>query len=272
MTIGKIFCVLSFLSLSSFAYAVDLAPWYPREFEFQPELDIRTQHSNDISSTHGDSHHPLHANFLTGSLGVPYYKWYGQVEVCLAESTQRYFGSDHATVTLRYQLSDDVADASPVSAVISFSGSTVTKRALYDLSSFHHGKFEGIAQIAVGKEFSSDQFWSSRFWGVFGLGSADVGSPWFHVKLCAEKNYCDLHRLSLFADCLLGMGGNSLSRKHFHGYGSIAHRSIDLWVTYRHDFDCGLNATIGGSYRVYAYNFPKDAYSLSLSFLYPFGL
>jgi len=262
------FCVIFPLCSS----AVELAPWYPRVFEVQPELGVRSQFSRKIASDHRNCHHSLHATFVNGSIAIPYYQWYGQVELEFADSSHRTFGVDHATMALCYQVLDDVSGVFPVSLVLSGSLSTATRAALNDLSSFHHGKFEGIVHIAVGKEFSSDQFWCSRFWGAVGLGVADVGSPWFHTKLCAEKNFCNQQRWSVFADGLFGIGDRTLSYQHFHGYGPIAHRSVDLWMTYRREFDCGLRATIGGSYRVYAHNFPKQAISGLISFLYPFGL
>lgn len=253
-------------------FAINLAPWYPRVFEFQSQEAVRLQFSRSVASSRGDFHRSLSATFVEGSLGVPYYQWYGEVGLGLAGSSDRKFGVDQGTICLRYQLLDDVSDVYPVSAVLSTSLSTVTKAALNDLSSFHHGKFEGTIQLAVGKELSYNQFWSSRFWGVFGVGIADVGSPWLHLKLCAEKNFCDQHRWSIYVEGLFGMGGNALSCRHFNGYGPIAHGSVDLWVMYRRDFDCGFYATIGGNYRVYAYNFPKNAVSGLISVLYPFAL
>ncbi len=265
--------VIIFLGLPLLAFATELSPWYPRIFEIQPLVEYHSLHSKTVASSHGDFRRRLNANFLHGSISAAYYEWYGEAEVLLADDTQRSFGYDSATATVRYQLSDDVPGDSFFSSVIGFSLRSAGRQALNDLSSFHHGKIESLIHLSVGKEFSYGQDWSSRFWGALGLGCADVGSPWIFFRLSGERKYCVNHQLGLFVDGLFGLGGNSLSKhKHFHGYGPIDHHSIDISAAYSYLFEYGSKASLGGSYRVYARNFPKKAYCISISFLYPFGL
>lgn len=250
---------------------MDLAPWYPRLFEVQPKIEVLSQHSRSIASDHGTFLKPLHANFLNCSLAYPYYNWYGELELIWADSKHRHY--DNTTVTGRYQLTNDVSGESFLSSVASFSVTSATRNALYDLSSFHHGKFEAIAHLSAGKEFDDNQFWNSRIWGTLGIGTADVGSPWIHLKLCAEKNFSDHSILSFFLESLYGFGGNALSKhKKFHGYGSIRHRSIDFGALYSHILDGGQKLSLGCRYRAYARNFPEHAASISFSFLSPFAL
>lgn len=261
------------LGLPALCSATELSPWYPPIFQVQPSITFLTQHSTSIASSHGDFHRCLDANFLHGSLSGAYYDWYGELEVLLAQDTHRNFGFDSATGTIRYLLSDDVPGESFFSSVVGISIRSATRPALEDLSSFHHGKFEGMLHLSLGKEFSSDQNWNTRFSGILGLGVSDVGSPWIYGRLGAEKYYCLNQQMGIFLDGLYGFGGNALSRKeNFHGYGPIKHRSIDLCAEYSYLFEYGAKATLGASYRLYAYNFPKQAYSISVSFLYPFGL
>lgn len=250
---------------------MDLAPWYPRLFELQPSVEVLSQHSRSIASDHGTYLKPLHANFLDFSLAYPYYNWYGQIELLLADSKGRHF--DNTTITMRYQLTDDVSGESYFSSIAGLSATSSTRNALNDLSSFHHGKFEVIAHISVGKELDDGQFWSSRFWGTLGIGTADVGSPWIHCTLNAEKNYRDHSTFSFFIESLYGFGGNALSKhQKFHGYGPIRHRSIDICALYSYILDGGQKLSLGCRYRVYARNFPEHAASISLTFLSPFGL
>lgn len=261
------------MSVHGMASAINLEPWYPRMFEIHPFLTGITQHSSSVQSPHGNFDHDLRANFLNCGAYVAYYDWSGELDLSLSESSLRSFGFDCFTCTGRYQIWDDVALVDPVSVVASVSLTAASRNALYDPSTFHHGKFESIVHVSVGKEIPYEQFWLSHFWGAIGLGTADVGSPWWHFYLCAEKNALDKHRWLVFIDSLIGCGGESLARnKPFHGYGPIAHRSVDLGIDYRYSFECGLKASLGYSYRLYARNFPKNTNSFSFTLLYPFGL
>lgn len=268
--IGLITLLLSiFLPIEG--VAMDLAPWYPRLFEFQPSIEVFSQHSRSIASDHGTFLKPLHANFVNCSVAFPYYNWCGELELLSAVSKPRHF--DNTSVTARYQLSNDVSGESFLSSVAALSVTSATRNALHDLSSFHHGRFEAIVHLSLGKEMDDNQFWSSRFWGTLGVGAADVGSPWIHFKLCAEKNYSDRSILSIFLESLYGFGGNALSKhKKFHGYGPIRHRSIDFCAFYSYILDGGQKLSLGCRYRVYARNFPDHAASISLTFLSPFAL
>lgn len=271
MIIKRLSFLLLFLPF--FCAATELAPWYPPIYQVQPCITLLTQHSRSVASSHGDFEQPLHANFLHGSLSGAYYDWYGELEVLLAQEPQRHCGFDSAAGTIRYLLSDDVPGDSFFSSVVALSIKSASRRALYDLSSFHHGLLEGVLHLALGKEFSTGQYWSSRFSAVIGLGTADVGSPWIYSRLGAEMQQSVNQQLGLFLEGLFGLGGEALSRRRdFHGYGPIAHRSIDLCAGYSYLFAYGSKATLGASYRLYARNFPQQAYSFSISFLYPFGL
>ncbi len=261
------------LGFSILSYATEFSPWYPNIFEVQPMIEILSLHSSQVASNHGNFHRHLNATFLRGSMSLAYYDWYGEGEVLLANDTHRDFGYDSCIGTFRYLITNDVPGDSFLSSTAGLSIISASRRALDDLSSFHHGKFEGLIHFSLGKEFSHDQDWDFRLWGTLGLGVADVGSPWGYCKLCAEKKYALNQQLAMFLNGLWGFGGDALSRKkHFHGYGPIAHRSLDVTTTYSYLFEEGLQATLKGSYRLYAHNFPKQAYSVSISLLYPFGL
>lgn len=260
------------LCLPSILGAVDLAPWYPRMFEIQPALEWTNQHSSCVASSRGNFKNGIHANFTSVSAAAAAFSWAGELDLVMADTSSRNFGFDSVYISGRYKIADDVSAVDPVSAVATLSVCSASKQALRDLTSFHHGKLEFIGHISVGKEFSSREFWISRFWGALGVGCADVGSPWLHARLCTEKNVQDQHGLMAFLDFLLGFGGKGISHHHFHGYGPIAHRSIDLGVAYRYAFEWGLESSLCYSYRVWAENFPKNTNTFCLVLGYPFGL
>lgn len=269
------------LIVPGIACGADLEPWFPTFFEVRTRIENLYQYSPSIASEHKAPKKTLQADFLNFSGGLAYsnpeatFQAEAQLELLFAESTHRSFGFDSGTLTARYQFCDDVALDYPVSVMMIFSATAAPRQALYDISSFHHGKMEAIAHLSVGKEFDrmDDPYWISRIWGAAGIGCADVGSPWAHGRLAFEKNASDQHQWALFVDGLMGLGGRSLSRhRHFHGYGPIAHRSVDLSLRYMHLMECQgrLSMTIG--YRIYAQNFPQHTQSVLLSLFYPIGL
>lgn len=269
----RAFFFLGLLILPGMLAAVNLEPWYPPLFEIQPFVSGLSQHSSSVESPHGNFEHGLHANFLNCGASISYFEWAGELDLSLAETSKRTFSFDHLSFTARYQIADDVALVDPLSVVASLTVNTASRTALTDIATFHHGRCEAIAHLSLGKEIPSGQFWFSRLWGALGMGMADKGSPWWHFHLCAEKNVFDRQRWMIFMDSLIGCGVNSLARhKSFHGYGSIAHRSVDLGVNYRYSFECGLQAFFGYSYRIYAQNFPQHTNSFLISILYPLGV
>lgn len=252
--------------------AAVLAPWYPRMFEIQPEIEWSSQHSNGAACGHKNRAKSLNANFFQASAAAAVFDYAAEIDLRLAESTYRNFGYDSLTISGRYLLADDVSGASPFSAIATLSVSSAARTAVRDLTSFHHGKLEGILHLSVGKESACGQFWTSRYWGTVGLGMADVGSPWLHARLCAEINHMDRHSGLIFVDGLVGFGQKDLSLHHFKGYGPIAHRSLDVGLNYKYAFEMGLNVDIGYSYRLVARNFPKHTNNFYLALGYPFGL
>lgn len=255
------------------AEAMELSPWYPTEFEFQARADYVFQTYQSVAKKHGSFHHAANDNFLNLSLGVPYYDWYVDADLLLADTRHRNFGFDSLHIEGRYQLLDDVALADPISLIVSTVFSSASKTALHDISSFHHGQVEAAFFVSAGKEFDYQQFWTHRFWGTAGLGIADTGSPWITYGLHVDHNFCNRHRFDLSLEGLYGFGGKGLkSNKHFKGYGPIAHRSLDLGVCYTYKLPSEAELSFGYSYRVFARNFPENAQRYLLAFLYPFSL
>lgn len=265
--------LIAALTLPAASWAADLSPWYTKAFEIHPEVTATMDHSGGISGCKSSRHKNVHAGFLLASAKASAFDWSGEMEVLLAGGSFRSFGLDSAALTARYQLTDDVSGQSPFSSVASLSVCSATRNAVNDLCSFHHGKLEAAFHLSIGKEFSCGQFWLLRSWGALGLGVADVGSPWAHLRLCTETNNPDQSRWNLFLDGLYGFGTKDLASRHsFHGYGPIAHRSLDLGASYSYTFENNLETTISYSYRLYARNFPKNTNRLSLTLSYPFGL
>lgn len=256
----------------SFLEGTEYAPWFPRNLELQPRATYMYQEYSKVNVGKGPSHRSSHDNFLNLSLSGAYKTLALEIEASAGSTHHRCFTLSDVALTGRYQLLDDVL-GDPVSLTVGLNLSQVFKLALHDISNFYHGGIELEGHLAIGKEWSAEQFWISRGWAVLGFGVADHGSPWVRANVVCEKNCWDLERVRLFAESLFGLGHNTLTLKpHFRGYGPIRHQSIDLGLVYTHFFECGLSLDLGYSYRLYARNCPQYVNRLFVSLLYPFGL
>lgn len=252
--------------------ATDLKPWFPRYLEIQGHLNYLYQQYSKVKSGDASLKFKSKDHFFSGSLELAYEKYCAEIELMFSATRKHQFEPDSASATFRYQLFDDIiGDAASVVL-----GGTLTQvfiGSLKDLSTFHHGQFEGELTLAIGKEIPCQDTWSLRGWGVAGLGLADHGSPWLHAIAAFEKNFNFGRHLRLYGEFIKGLGGHDLNlSKKFHGYGSISHESLDCGVMYRYGLDCDSSLSLGVASRVYAKNCPKDPVFVYVSYLYPFGL
>lgn len=266
----KLFFLL--LLFPAFAQSTELAPWYSRYLELQPQAEYRFQAYNTLNTKHGHKHRIARDNYLTLSLSGAYDVYSVELETTFASTRHVSACLADARLTGRYQWLDDVL-GDPVSLVTGVTAIQTLKIARHDLSNFYHGGIEGEFHLAVGRETSCQQFWISRLWGLFAIGVADLGSPWIRADVAWDHNGWDDHEFSLFARSLWGLGGENLNlEKRFKGYGPIAHQSIDLGIRYSFLLENGGFVGIGYSYRVYANNCPRCVNQCYASLLYPFGL
>ncbi len=252
-------------------YATDYKPWTSeRELELYPRFDYAFEHYSRINSADGSENDSGNDHFYTLGVSGSYTPYSVELEVQLANSNHRSFGFDHAQLTGRYHwLNDIVGD--PVSLAFGASLSGVSSTAVREIGSFHHGEFEAEAFISFGKECTCLDTWTTRWWGVTGIGIANHGSPWVFSEFVWEKKLCD-YNLELFAELLVGLGDRALNIHHFHGYGSVEHRSLDLGTRLHYHTHCYGIWIAELAQRVWGYNFPQNATIIQLSVVYPFGL
>jgi len=251
--------------------ATEYPPWYDNDLEVASRSTILYQTFQKVETSCGKTNYSSNDVFLKQSLGLSFDKYAAEVELVAAATRKQHFNLDHLKLTGRYRIYDDIID-DPFSLVAGLSLVQAGRPALHDPASFHHGLFEVEAHLSVGKEISQNQFWLKRYFAVFGIGQGSH-LPWLRADFVYAQNYCDLSEFRLFVNTLFGLGGRNLNLNHFHGYGSIQHRSIDLGLQYSYfleNVDGSLTAEY--SYRVYAKNFPKNVNCLALTFYYPFGL
>lgn len=266
------FATSSFMAFAP-CHGLDLMPWYPNDLQPIGRLNYLYQQYQRVASSHGSFRRIANDQFASLDLSLAYDKWDLEGELTLADTKHRSFGIDNFSLMLRYQLLNDVSLEDPVSLVISTALTTATNAALRDIGSFHHGKFAGQCFVSLGKEFDCGASWLWRFWGVAGIGIADIGSPWLSGSLHLQWNCFGGHMWGLFLQSLYGLGGNVISaHKQFRGYGPIKHRSIDIGVLYSYLFESEAKVTFSYARRAYARNFPLNANLVMLRFEYPFSL
>lgn len=256
-----------------------MKPWLDKTFEFQPQGSCFLQTYDKVDGSHGHSHRHATDCFYGLAVGLPIYYpgdfvFQGdiQLETTFANTRHRSFGLDNVKLTARYLFMDDISE-DPVSVMFGVTGIQALRQALNDLGSFHHGLIEGEVHVSIGKECSDMEFWASRWWTVLAIGQADVGSPWLRVNAVWEKNLCNQHHFKLFMNTLWGLGNRSLHlNRHFHGYGSIRHQSVDIGFHYGYWFEYGVELSVEYTRRVYAKNFPENVNIFQVAFSYPFGL
>lgn len=259
------------LLLPLFAGATEFAPWYTPSLVIDAKADYTYQHFCKVKANHHDWEYHAYDHFLHLSGALAYDVYAGELEVVGAATKFRTFGFDCARLTGRYQMLNDVI-GDPVSLVAGITASQAVTQSVHDVSSFHHGKIEGLAHLAIGKEFSCEQFWYARYWGYLGFGSADVGSPWIQGEAAYERNIWDIHQFKLYVRGICGFGGNTINPYNFNGYGPIAHRSLDVGGRYLYnDFLCGT-LKLEYTQRVHSRNFPKNCHQLTVGYERLIGL
>lgn len=260
-----------FLLLNYSLCATEHDPWLGNIYEFEVRSTIFSQNYSRIDES---SHlKKKHANdlFLNASLSNSLTDLGGEFEIIQARTRQQGGDIDHLKMTGRYVWFDDLA-GDPLSVVTGLSYIQAFSHSLKDVSSFHHGLYEGELFVSLGRERSFKAEMESRWWSMLGLGLAERGSPWVRFQLNYERGWKIKHAFRLFLDSMWGLGGKQLKLCDFKGYGPIAHESIDVGLRYTYLIDYYGSAMIQYYFRPYAKNFPIYTHCVLVQILCTFGL
>lgn len=265
-------CTALLALLASAVHATDYKPWYGRVLQLETQADVCFQMFDHVDSHHSSGSRKEFDTFI--DLGASMALWEdmaAELEVIALQSRNQSFGMDAIRLTGRYRwLNDIVGD--PVSLSTGVTVSTIFPAARRNIATFDHGGIACEAHLAIGREVSCMQFWTSRAWGVFGIGVADVGSPWLRANLAWEHNWWDRHRIELFSDSIWGLGGDQMDLPYFHGYGPIQYQAVDVGARYYYQADYGIVFSLGYGYRIFARNCPQNVNFVLLRLEYPLSL
>lgn len=264
--------IFLFIFISFICEATDLKPWFGNQYEAELRFLFLYQNYFSISiSNQHDFKRDENDKFITLSIAYPFKRYCGEFEVVGADTRHQKHNVDCFRISARYQWLDDAKD--PFSLVTSIIVTEPQTRALKDVSSFHHGYLEGEFCISFGKQYGypGTKEYRSRWWGIFGVGGADEGQPWFRGDAAYEYKLRGVHLFRGFLHTLWGAGHKNLEPKHFKGYGAIKHRSVDVGGRYGFITPCMGTLYFEYARRVYAHNFPKNANLVLLEYYFPFG-
>jgi hypothetical protein len=252
--------------------ATELDPWHDAKYSVDVRGKCLLQDFRRLDTGCGSIKRPeFDAFYNFSALGVVNEAVTAELEFLVSNTRYRGIGANALRLTGRYFLLDDVI-GDPVSLVTGLTASKIFRASKRNVAIFDHGGIACEAHVAVGKELSCEQFWTSRAWGVLGLGVADVGSPWLRANLVWERNWWNIHRLKVFADTVWGFGGKRLCIYPFHGYGSVNYQAVDVGIRYGFIFPNNSILYAGYAYRVYGRNCPLHANLFQVEFLYPIKL
>ncbi len=272
-----LFIALTAWNLPHALMATELLPWFDPLFEFQPRLSYRHHHYHSLDTANGSVKRASEDHYLHLSMGFsPHPSYAFETELLLVNTRKQGFALDGLKMTGRYLFWDDVA-GDPLSVSLGGTLGITSNSSVKDLSLMHHGQLEAEAHLAIGKELSYDQFWSTRAFAVVAYGVSEEGSPWMKWHANIEKNFRDKCSFRLFAKSHNGLGNKKLDLSEpFRGYGSIQHQSIDLGALCHIEMKWdGMRLgvlSVEYSYRTHARNCPENVHAFAVTFLSPFGL
>jgi hypothetical protein len=165
--------------------------------------------------------------------------------------------------TLSFLVLDDTI-GDPFALSIAASVSEVLSRPLRNPVAFRKGLFEFELRSAQAIEREYAPARSYRLFAMEGLGFSEA-ALWLKAVLGAEfLSECG-HRFGSKLVGSYGFGDRTLCLHHFHGYGSLAFRTIDYALYYQRRTDDWTYYTIELLYRAYSKNAPARNFRLETS-------
>ena len=255
-------------------YALQTAPWFGRDKEFEVRCQYSFQTYNKIAVSKGTQAIGSDDHLLTLGVAIsPIPKWQVELEGRGAHTEESGLGITSIHFSGRYLWLDDVTSVDPVSLVTAIKVAFPIDWAREDPSLFHRGVVEGTFELSVGKECPKGAFWDWRSYLVVLVGKAGQGAPWLGGEVHLEKNFEDRHRLGIGAKAHYGQGTDHwMLALPFPGYEDLRTRTIDLSAYYSFHFATHEALRLGYQRRLDALNAPLEQHLIALKLYYPFGL
>lgn len=254
--------------------ATELAPWFGNDKEFELRTSYLLQHYDQLHTNVGKQEAHSTDHFLSVSLAIsPFPCLAVETELQGRTSSQRGgFDFEAVLLTGRYNwLNDVVGDSCSLSTGVTLL--IPHGQSLRDRATLYHSDVDVELHLSVGREQTYGYSWASRFWALAAIGQGTSGHPWLRAQANYEYNYCDQYIFHLFTQGRLGLGSEDLDLSTpFSGYGSIAHRHLEIGVrgtrTWLFNGTLGVELTQG----LVSSQSPLYVTTAQVIYLYTFGI
>ncbi len=267
----KNICFLATFWLVS-VFSIELQPWFGNICEFS----LFTKYTYSTFSKVSDSTTPFHGtekdHLLYFDLEFPFSSEFSMdADLEFMDNRVENFNFRSAALQARYCFLDDII-GDPMALTGGLNFRAAANVFTHDIATFYPGivNFEGT--LALGKEFTKDEYWRFRIWGNGAIGIAEKGSPWLRAKISFEGNHEDAFRWGFFMEGYHSYGRHSfVDLNNFKGYGSI--RAKVLNAGFKLGYRLGVFGTLKAEYkrRLVAKRAPDQVNFYSLAYLLTFA-
>jgi len=253
-----------------FLFAFNTSPYLSNIFELNFQGAASYRYFPSIQgATSSFSAHTYELDFLLSGCFIP--NWDFTLGLDFIHSRNLSWGVERGGISSRTLLQNDIA-GDPVSLAAIFSFYYVPSRNLRAPASPYHAPLNGELGLSLGKEIAPlyKFLYQVYLYGGFGLGSQK--KPWLRAEISNDLRIRDNHFLLATLEGYFGLGSQTMLKPtHFSGYGLLAHRSLDLSLSYRYHFSIWGKLTFRTFYRVYAHLYPKHERGIQVSYILPFA-
>jgi hypothetical protein len=259
--------------LPTLCFSLEEKPWFGEvlELHFIPQYNYNFFDKIDRAKPQLKS--PFHTHVLNLGFDVTVPEtWNWEMELEFADTTRIDWHYRSFAFQVRKLWLDDVAgDCMSLSSGFVYRDASNRMRKAF--STPYHARANFELHTAFGKEWCSSHHWIFRTFGFAAIGQGSAGAPWLRGDLFLMGRLCNCHELRAYAQSYFGLGSKETVRtRHFHGWANLAHKSVDLGVSYGYYFERYGNFRLDYLYRLFARSYPEGIHSFTFTYDFPFSV
>ncbi len=253
-------------------HALEVKPWIGNPYEFRLLGNYTHSHFNKVDNASPGLDRPSNDQLVLLGLGfTPGNTWDTDFNIEFVNTPRQSWGFRSAAVQLRRLWLDDIL-SDPISLTTGLNLRAVSQHSLKDVSSPYHSAFDMEMNMAMGKEWHKQAFWTHRIFAFGGLGIGNTGSPWTRAYAAFQANKSNRFRYELFSEGYWGFGPQkTIDINAFDGYGHIRHKSVDVGVACSYVSELRGGLSFRYAHRVYAESFPANTNFYMVVYDLPFS-
>lgn len=262
---------LFFLAMS-YASAYPFKPWLGNLFEFQLRATYTYQYYSHIRTAGGNVRRPTHNQLGDLDLGMTVLPTVSLgADIGVQKRTAHAMTFDHIRLRGQYLLCDDIV-GDPVSMTVNLSLASIDRKALPAMGLMHHGRFEALTGLSIGREWAIGRVFTHRLWANLGLGGASHASLYTLDNLNWQINFIDRIRLGIKGLFDAGYGTRKLNNiALFDGYRHLRYRTLDVAADLKYRWGIWGDLSLEIRRRLWAENAPENNLFVIISYYLPFS-